>query len=151
MAAVDREDINTAIMVALRANTDLEALIGADANMRLFFAMPRGVATFPFVRVDTIPSVPITGTKKGPGIEWVRTHSVQFSVFDNKRAVNRVAAIQKQIAITMDAAPETVDITGLTGSPKIFQSIVRNEFCRYEAEGGTSVALSEYELWISSV
>jgi hypothetical protein len=80
MAAIDRHDINTKIIAALRADAAVVALLGASPGTRIYSQMKRSV-TFPFVRMDFVPVGPLTGVMTGSGIDWARQHTVQFTAF----------------------------------------------------------------------
>ena len=147
MAYIDEHDVNKAIITAMRANGTLTGLIGSGANMRLYARAPRSVDTFPWVRMDGIEATPITGTRKGPGIEWVTQIGRQFMVFSQQTSLDEAAAVQKAIIDIMDAAPTNVTL----GTGTVFQSIRNITFLRYDAEIGTSMAGVEYMLGISSV
>jgi len=147
VAYIDEHDINKAIITAMRANGTLTALIGAGANLRLYTRTPRGVTTFPWVRMDGVEATPITGTRKGPGIEWVSQVGRQFMVFSQQTSLDEAAAVQKAIIDIMDAAPTNITL----GTGTVFQSIRNISFLRYDSEFGTSMAGVEYMLGISSV
>lgn len=146
MAMIDVFDIKKKVRAALFADAAVQAVFGASPNTRIFTRTPR-TATFPWCRVEEISSTPVTGTMKGPGIEWVRRVILQFTTFDNYTGEDRVAAAQKAIADEMDAAPTNITLTSGT----IFNSVAGACFSQWLAEHGTWMAVNVHELWISSV
>ncbi len=145
MAAIDRHDINTKIITALRADATVTSLLGASPDTRIFAVMPRDVA-WPFARMDFVPVGPLTGVMTGSGIDWVRQHTVQFTAFSQKRSLAEACDIQKAIIDVMDFAPTNVVLTSGT----IFMVIPGAEFADYDPENGTSFSVCEFTLSIDS-
>lgn len=145
MAAIDRHDINTKIIAALRTDATVQTLLGASPDTRVFLGMPRNVA-FPFVRMDFVPVGPLTGVMTGAGIDWARQHTVQFTAFDKQRTLASVCDIQKAIVDVMDFAPTNVVLT--TGT--VFMVIPGAEFADYDPNNGTVFSICEFTLSVDS-
>jgi hypothetical protein len=145
MAAIDRHDINTKIIAALRADAAVVALLGASPGTRIYSQMKRSV-TFPFVRMDFVPVGPLTGVMTGSGIDWARQHTVQFTAFSQSPSLAEVCDVQKAIVDVMDYAPTNVVLT--TGT--VFMVIPGAEFADFDPENGTSFSVCEFTLSIDS-
>lgn len=143
MAYLDRHDVNKALVTMFNANAALKALIGDPVRMGAF--IPAN-ATFPFVRVDFIPSTPLTGHMSSTNAKWIRRHTIQFTIFGHDTSLDAVAAIQKAIADLMDYCPTNATVTnGVIGS-----AIPGLEHLDYSPEDGSAVGVLEYTLSIEA-
>lgn len=145
MAAIDRHDINTKIIAALRADGAVVALLGASPDTRIGNTIKRSWA-FPFVRMDAIPVAPLTMVKSSTGGDWARQHTVQFTAFHNTLdSLEVVCDIQKAIIDVMDD-PSNISLT--TGT--VFMSTPGAEFADYDPTNGTPFSVCEFTLSVDS-
>lgn len=144
MAAIDRHDINTKIIAALRADGTVTGLLGASPNTRIGMFGERAW-TFPFVRMNYIPVGPLTGVKSSTGGDWTRQVTVQFTAFSKGPSLATVCDIQKAIIDVMDD-PSNIALT--TGT--CFMSTPGAEFADFDAENGTAFSVCEFTLSIDS-
>ena len=138
--AVDRHNVNAAIMVLLTANAGVKALIGNPP--RVYTRPPRNV-TFPWVRMDNIPDVPWLGTMASGTPNWVRRHSVQFTGFALETSLGTVCDIQKAFIAVLDGMATTISIT----NGKVAEVTPRAECADFD-EAGTAFFVLEYMLSI---
>lgn len=145
MAAIDRHDIMTKVVAALRADGTVTGLLGASPNTRIGHHVERGWA-FPFTRIDYIATAHLTGVKgTSGGGDWARQLGLQFTTFDQSTSLAVVCDCQKAIIDVMDDPTNIVLTTGTC-----FMSTPGAEFADYDEENGTSFSVCEFTLAIDS-
>lgn len=138
--AVDRHNVNTAIVTLLTANATVKSLIGDPP--RVYTRPPRNV-TFPWVRMDNIPDVPWLGILSGGSPLWVRRHSIQFTGFALETSLGTVCDIQKAFIAVLDGMATTINVTG----GNVAEVTPRAECADFD-EAGTAFFVLEYMLSI---
>lgn len=146
MAAIDEQDLDAKIVAAFRADATLQSLLGATPNTRVYTRLPRTAITYPFVKIDSVASVPPTGCMTGAGINWVETFGRTFKAYSQKTSLAEVQDIRKAICTLIDKAPTNIVLT--TGA--IFNVLPGARWTYYDPDSGTSMAIMDYTLWVSN-
>jgi len=152
MAALDPQTIYEGIYAAVDADdtlTDVTSLIGDPP--RIYTRTPADV-TFPFIEVNVIPTTPLTGTRTGPGIKWIRRIVVQFNIWSQKSTLEEVNNIFTALVDVMDGLPtNAASVAKITAGGR--KGLITHSIPGIERSGdfdmdtGSAFAICEYTLW----
>ncbi len=134
--AVDRFEFDKGLQDLLDADATIATLLGDPPRI---YDRPVRDATFPWVRKDNIPSPPLFGTMKGPGVNWVRQITCQFSIFALANSLEEVCDVMAALAAVLDDVPQNITVTG----GNVAMSKPLNEWADYD-EHGTAMGVLEY-------
>jgi hypothetical protein len=137
VANLDLFDVRKTLKTALNVAA-LQSHIGNP--IRMYEAMPRSVATFPFVLMTAVEAGPYGGVFAGPA-DWFRQETYRWTAFDNYRTLARVADIIKDIQDVMDAIAGTATTGGY-----IAHFTPGPSFVRWDPASGSPMGMTEYTL-----
>lgn len=144
-SVINTHNVLLGFRAALVADASITALLGSSP-LRMYTVVPKDVV-FPFVRIDTFPSDPITGVRSGGTfIKWVRRLKLAFVVYTLDRSTVNAAAIIVALQLFMDSAPAVVTFTG----GKVFEAIPRFEQpVDYDPDVGGAFGSIEYDFGLT--
>lgn len=130
--------VKIAFVASLTGDATLQGYIGNPARISAY--VDRATA-FPFVRIDYQEMPYLTGTRKGPGINWIDRMSVRFTAFSKETSLITVDAIKNRIYDLMEDAP-ALSVTG--GAIGMALPVMQGS--RYDHKDGTAMASVEFVL-----
>lgn len=138
--ALNMNTVTQALASALQGNTALRSMIGDPVRLGVFVQRDW---QFPFVRVDYFPAGYLTGTIRGPGVNWIDRLAVRFLAFSKETSLTLVNGIRHAIYETMTDAPSLSFAGGAIGTSRPI-----HQHSYFDTESKTAVSSIEFLLTV---